>query len=57
VISHHATRHDFSRWVRSVLQDAELAAELAEVEDAYGATGEAAVARRDIVATIERYLT
>jgi hypothetical protein len=33
VLRHHMVRHDFSRWVRDVIQDAELASRLRTIED------------------------
>ncbi|MBI3107648.1 MAG: hypothetical protein HYY95_19135 [Candidatus Rokubacteria bacterium] len=32
VLAHHAGRHDFSRWIRDVFSDPELAAQLRKAE-------------------------
>lgn len=57
VIRHHTLHHDFSRWALDVLQDATLAADLAETEDSHPTHGDPQATRDGLLRAIEsRYV-
>lgn len=58
VLRHHARGHDISRWLRHVFRADELAAAVAEVEDAIdeaGRPGDVEILRARLVAVIEEH--
>jgi hypothetical protein len=54
VLAFHAGRHDLSKWVRGVLSDGQLAAEIADIEDTLDTPAEVDTVRHRLLRTIER---